>query len=64
MALFRFINPRAWIRFAGGRTLILGIQDRALRAGIDATIVGDMLTTRGITMEDDIAHIKAQGFDV
>jgi len=63
MALFRLMNPRAWIRFAGGRTLILDIQDRALRAGIDATIVGDMLTTRGITMEDDIAHLRALGFD-
>ena len=64
MALFRFINPQAWIRFAGGRTLILGIQDKALRAGINATIVGDMLTTKGITMEDDIAHIKSLGFEV
>ena len=62
MAVFRFINPRAWIRFAGGRTLILGIQDKALRAGINATIVGDMLTTKGITMEDDIAHIQSLGF--
>ena len=62
MAVFRFVNPRSWIRFAGGRTLILGIQDKALRAGINATIVGDMLTTKGITMEEDIAHIKSLGF--
>jgi len=64
MAVFRFVNPQAWIRFAGGRTLILGIQDKALRAGINATIVGDMLTTKGITMEEDIAHIRALGFEV
>ncbi len=64
MALFRFVNPRAWIRFAGGRTLILGIQDKALRAGINATIVGDMLTTKGITMEEDITHIQSLGFTV
>lgn len=62
MALFRFINPRAWIRFAGGRTLILSIQDKALRAGINATIVGDMLTTAGISMKEDIEHIKSLGF--
>lgn len=62
MALFRFINPKAWVRFAGGRTLILGIQDKALKSGINATIVGDMLTTKGITMEDDIAHIQSLGF--
>ena len=64
IALFRFINPRTWIRFAGGRTLILNVQDKALRAGINATIVGDMLTTKGITMEADIAHIQSLGFDV
>jgi biotin synthase len=63
MAVFRFVNPRAWIRFAGGRTLILRIQDQALHAGINATIVGDMLTTKGITMEDDIAHLRALGFE-
>ena len=62
IAVFRFVNPQAWIRFAGGRTLILGIQDKALRAGINATIVGDMLTTKGITMEDDINHIQSLGF--
>jgi biotin synthase-like enzyme len=63
MAVFRFVNPRAWIRFAGGRTLILRIQDQALHAGINATIVGDMLTTKGITMEDDIAHLRSLGFE-
>lgn len=63
MAVFRFINPKAWIRFAGGRTLIMGIQDKALKSGINATIVGDMLTTKGITMEEDIAHIKSLGFE-
>lgn len=62
MAMFRFVNPRALIRFAGGRTLILTIQDKALKAGINATIVGDMLTTAGISMDDDIAHIKSLGF--
>ena len=63
VAVFRFVNPQAWIRFAGGRTLILGIQDKALRAGVNATIVGDMLTTKGITMEEDIAHIRSLGFE-
>lgn len=63
MALFRFTNPRAWIRFAGGRTLIVHIQDKSLRCEINATIVGDMLTTKGITMEEDIAHLKSLGFE-
>jgi biotin synthase len=64
MAVFRFLNPRAWIRLAGGRTLILPIQDQAFRAGVNATIVGDMLTTKGITMEEDVAHIQLLGFEI
>ena len=63
MALFRFTNPKALIRFAGGRTLILHIQDRALKAGINAALVGDLLTTVGVGMKEDIAHFKAMGFE-
>lgn len=62
IALFRFINPKAWIRFAGGRTLMLHIQDKAMKAGINAALVGDLLTTVGVKMEEDIAHIKSLGF--
>ncbi|GAB1358942.1 hypothetical protein MASR1M31_07210 [Porphyromonadaceae bacterium] len=62
IALFRLINPKAWIRFAGGRTLMLHIQDKAMRAGINAALVGDLLTTVGVKMEEDIAHIKSLGF--
>ncbi len=62
IALFRLINPKAWIRFAGGRTLMLHIQDKAMKAGINAALVGDLLTTVGVKMEEDIAHIKSLGF--
>lgn len=62
IAIFRFLNPKAWIRFAGGRTLFLHLQDRAMRAGINGALVGDLLTTVGVSMNDDIAHIKDLGF--
>lgn len=62
IALFRFINPKAWLRFAGGRILLLDIQDSAMKAGINGAIVGDLLTTVGVDMEQDIAHIKSLGF--
>ncbi|PZX18039.1 biotin synthase [Breznakibacter xylanolyticus] len=53
IALFRFINPRAQIRFAGGRHLIAHIQEQALRCGISAALVGDYLTTIGSNIEQD-----------
>ena len=62
IALFRFTNPKALIRFAGGRMLILHIQDKALKAGINAALIGDLLTTVGMNMHDDIQHFKKAGF--
>lgn len=62
IAIFRFVNPKALIRFAGGRTLILHIQDKALKAGINAALVGDLLTTVGVGMKEDIEYFKKSGF--
>lgn len=64
IALFRFINPDAWIRFAGGRTLIADIQDRAMKCGVNAAITGDLLTTTGATVREDIERIKSLGFKI
>jgi biotin synthase len=62
IALFRFINPRAYLRFAGGRLLIRHYQDKALKAGINASIVGDMLTTIGSGVAEDLRDFAAAGF--
>jgi biotin synthase len=62
MALFRFINPGAQLRFAGGRLLIRSYQHRALKAGINASIVGDMLTTLGSGVAEDIRDFAEAGF--
>lgn len=64
IAIFRFINPDAWIRFAGGRNLINSIQDKAMRSGVNAAITGDLLTTTGATVKEDIERIKALGFKI
>jgi biotin synthase len=64
IAIFRFINPDAWIRFAGGRNLINNIQDKAMQAGVNAAITGDLLTTTGATVKEDIERIKALGFKI
>lgn len=61
-ALFRLINPAAKIRFAGGRSRIASVQEQALRGGINAALVGDLLTTVGSDIETDRAMFERLGF--
>lgn len=62
-AIFRFINPKAYIRMAGGRMSYKDALSQALHAGVNASIVGDMLTTTGAkNIEEDTENFKAEGF--
>ncbi len=61
IALFRFINPGAHLRLAGGRKLISHLQEKALTAGISAVMVGDYLTTLGANIEQDKAMFRRLG---
>ena len=65
IAIFRFILPDAALRFAGGRAR-LSAEDtsEAYRIGINASIMGDMLTTAGADIDTDIARILAAGYCV
>lgn len=62
IALFRLINPKAHIRFAGGRAAISHIQEQALHAGMSGALVGDLLTTVGSNIEQDKALFNKCGF--
>lgn len=64
IAVFRFINPKANLRFAGGRLQIKHFQNKALRAGISAALTGDYLTTTGSNINEDIRDFKAAGFTI
>ncbi len=63
VALFRLINPKAHLRFAGGRArLSPAVQLAAMKAGINSAIAGDMLTTAGTAAEADRKLVKAAGY--
>ncbi|WP_333657501.1 biotin synthase BioB [Tissierella praeacuta] len=57
VAIFRFILPKAFIRLAGGRGLLPDKGMKCFLSGANAAISGDMLTTSGISMEDDMKMI-------
>lgn len=62
-AVFRLMNPRAHIRFAGGRAAIRGEQERALHSGVSAILMGDMLTTVGSSLDSDFKMLDRLGYE-
>lgn len=62
IALFRFINPHAVVRLAGGRNQLGDQQSLCFQAGANGAIVGNYLTTTGNNLVDDLRTIKKQGF--
>lgn len=64
VAIMRLVNPRAVIRFAGGRALLSReVQLRAIRAGVRGAIMGDMLTTSGPAIEADREMVARAGLE-
>lgn len=64
VALFRFINPEADIRLAGGRKTLRDNGRLAFSSGASAAITGDMLTTTGSSVARDRAMLTEIGRDV
>ena len=63
-ATFRFIMPKALIRLAGGRSLMEEFGTSAFKSGANAAISGVLLTTKGISIEDDMKRIKELNYQV
>ena len=64
IAMFRFVNPTANIRLAAGRNLLTGFGESAFKAGANATITGNLLTTCGNKIKDDKEMINKLGLEV
>lgn len=59
IALFRLGLPDTILRYAGGREITLGeLQEVGMRAGINALIIGNYLTTLGRAPGEDLAMLE------
>ncbi len=64
VAIFRFLIPDACIRMAGGRGLLADKGAKCFQSGANAEISGDMLTTTGYTISNDIKMVEKLGYEV
>lgn len=62
IAIYRFILPKTYIRFAGGRIKLGEKAKLALQGGVNAVLTGNFLTTTGNTIESDKKMIKELGY--
>ena len=63
IAIFRFINPEAHIRLAGGRSHLSSWGKASFAHGASATITGNMLTTASSSVEVDKQMFAVLGRD-
>lgn len=64
VAMYRFILPNIFIRLAGGRGLLPDKGRQCLMSGANAVISGDMLTTAGVSIKEDMKMIGELGYQV
>jgi len=64
MVLCRYIIPDCYVRYAGGRMALKEMQSIGFRAGVNAALVGNYLTTVGNNIEQDKEMIMCEGFEL
>lgn len=64
VAIFRYINPESFIRIAAGRNYFDDGGEILFRAGANAVLTGDMLTTVGNNTAQDKEMLEKIGFEI
>ncbi|MCX7883062.1 MAG: biotin synthase BioB [Brevinematales bacterium] len=64
MAIYRFILPHASLRFAGGKERLGPGYGKAYTVGINASLVGNLLTTPGTAIHQEKHLIQKAGLEV
>lgn len=64
IAIYRFILPEAYLRYAGGRVKLGDLQEKGIRSGINSALTGNFLTTTGTTIASDIEMIRRNGYEI
>ena len=64
VALVRFIMPDGFVRIAAGRNTMKDHGRKIFMSGANAAISGDMLTTAGVTIREDLAMLAELGYEV
>ena len=64
LCLYRFLNPRASLRISGGREVHLrSLQSLGLYVA-NSIFIGDYLTTKGQSAEEDLQMVRDLGFEI
>jgi biotin synthase len=60
LAVYRFLLPDRSIRVCGGRSIVFSEDsaEKVLKAGASGIMVGDYLTLKGISIDEDMKYIK------
>lgn len=63
--LSREYLPNARLMIAGGREVVFGTEQKALfECGINAVVLGDYLTTKGNTPQEEVKRIQSYGYSI
>ncbi|MCT4633840.1 MAG: biotin synthase BioB [Firmicutes bacterium] len=64
ISIFRCILPQSFIRYGGGRSNFDDNGKKGLKAGVNAALVGNYLTTVGNSIDEDMEMIKEAGYKI
>lgn len=64
MALYRYIIPDCYVRYAGGRMALKDKQNIGFKAGVNAALTGNYLTTIGNNIKEDKEMVICEGFEL